>query len=370
MIRTVLYFTDSASFGGAEQVLLTILAELDRQRWRPILAHHSDPGIATLLEKARSLDVKLQAVPRMQCKRDIARVLQFTRGLRASPPDVFHAQLSWPLSCRYGLIAAALARVPVIVATEHLFFKPPWLRSVLLKQLVSTGVDRYIAVSHEVARQLRRNCPVLAHKIRVVQNGIRITPFKGLTSSALRATLTGATARPIVLTTARLDKQKGLNYLLQAAAQVPEAMFVIAGDGPERARTEAQINELGLVDRVILLGHRDDVPDLLASCDVFVLPSLFEGLPISVLEAMAAGRPVIATAIGGTDEAIIHGESGLLVPPADANALGAAIRTVLSDRALAQRLGAAGQARVEERFSAAVMVRGVVKIYEDLLPAA
>jgi glycosyltransferase involved in cell wall biosynthesis len=177
----------------------------------------------------------------------------------------------------------------------------------------------------------------------------------------------GASERPIVLTLARLDRQKGLYYLLEAAALVPEAVFVLAGEGPEWPALEAQARALGLTKRVILLGYRDDVSDLLASCDVFVLPSLFEGLPLSVLEAMAAGKPVVATAIGGTDEAVVDGVTGLLVPPADPAALAKGIRMVLSDPVLSARLGAAGRARAHEQFSAEAMVRRVSDVYDELL---
>ena len=124
---------------------------------------------------------------------------------------------------------------------------------------------------------------------------------------------------------------------------------------------------LGIADRVLLLGHRDDVPALLASCDVFVLPSLYEGLPLSVLEAMASARPVVATDVAGSNEVVRHAESGLLVPPADPRALADAIRRVLSDRVEAERLARAGRARVEREFSVERMVRGVEAVYDQVL---
>jgi glycosyltransferase involved in cell wall biosynthesis len=170
-----------------------------------------------------------------------------------------------------------------------------------------------------------------------------------------------------VLTVARLDEQKGQRYLLEAAAQVPQARFVLAGDGPLRTSLEAQARSLGLEQRVKFLGYRSDIPDLLAGCDVFVLPSLYEGLPLSILEAMSAGKPVIATQIGGTDEAVIPNETGLLIPPADPAALAAAIRKLLDDRPFARRLALAGQARVECEFSAATMVQRVTNVYTELL---
>ena len=132
-------------------------------------------------------------------------------------------------------------------------------------------------------------------------------------------------------------------------------------------KLETRARELGLNNRVLFLGHRHDIADLLACCDLFVLPSLFEGLPLSILEAMAANKPVIASAIGGNDEVIVHGETGLLVPRGDSAALAAAIQLVLSNSDLARRLAAAGKARVYEHFSAEAMVERTVQIYEQIL---
>jgi glycosyltransferase involved in cell wall biosynthesis len=229
------------------------------------------------------------------------------------------------------------------------------------QRLIIAGVGRYVAVSHEVARRLIRKLRWPARKIQVIHNCVSVTtecaPHRPIERSG----------RPIVLTVARLDEQKGHSYLLEAAAQVPEAQFVLAGDGPLRASLEAQARALGVEERVKFLGYRSDIANLLADCDVFVLPSLYEGLPLSILEAMSAGKPVIATHIGGTDEVVIAGETGLLVPPADSVALATAIRAVLTDRPLAQRLASAGRARVEQEFSAAKMVQQVIAVYEELL---
>jgi glycosyltransferase involved in cell wall biosynthesis len=173
----------------------------------------------------------------------------------------------------------------------------------------------------------------------------------------------------VVLTMARLDAAKGLGHLLGAAAQVPEALFVVAGEGPLRGVLEARARQLELDGRFRFLGQRWDVPGLLGAADLFVLPSLSEGLPLTVLEAMAAGTPVVATDVGGTSEALVHGETGLLVPPADAAALAGAIRTLLADRGRAERLAAAARVRIREHFSAETMVRGITGIYEDILSA-
>jgi glycosyltransferase involved in cell wall biosynthesis len=370
MTRTVVHFLESAEFGGNEQSLLHLLAGLDRRRWRPVLFHHPEPGLKPLVERARRLDVTLRPVPRMQRGQALVRMPEFVRELRRERPAVFHAHLNWNMACKFGLIAAVLARTPVIVATSQLFveYQLPLKAFVyVLQRLLARGVDRYLAVSDHVAARLCQTYGLSATKVCVVHNSVFPAAFKRPANAELRAKLTGATARPIVLSLARLDKQKGHCYLLEAAVLVPEALFVLAGDGPERPALEAQARALGLNGRVAFLGYREDVCDLLASCDLFVLPSLFEGLPLSVLEAMAAAKPVVATAIGGTDEAVVHGETGLLVPPADSAALAGAIRTALSEPILSRRLGAAGRARVREEFSAETMVRRITEIYDELL---
>ena len=156
-------------------------------------------------------------------------------------------------------------------------------------------------------------------------------------------------------------------YLIAAVTEVPEARFLVVGDGPERHALEAEAIARGVAGRIQFLGYRADVPELLADCDLFVLPSLFEGLPLSILEAMAARRAVVASDIGGNDEAVIEGETGVLVPPAEPAALAAAIRALLADAPRRQRFGAAGRARVEQEFSAEVMVRRVTSVYDELL---
>jgi glycosyltransferase involved in cell wall biosynthesis len=372
MMRSIFYFTDTSSFGGAEQAMLTLMAGLDRRRWQPTLVHHPEPGIKPLLERAHKLDVTLWSVPRMPLGRQgAAQVPYFFRALRAKRPAIFHAHLTWPLGCKYGLVSAVLARVPTVIATLHSFLVVPYDYATRVQQrLLAAGVGGYIAVSHEVGRQLGQTFRVPNCKIKVVHNAVSLGDFNGPANSSLRASLARANDGPLILTTARLDRLKGHSYLLQAAAMVPEALFILVGDGPERARLEAQAYELGIDNRVICLGHRQDVPELLASCDLFVLPSLLEGLPLAVLEAMAAGKPVIATQVGGTNEAIINGKSGVLVPPADPMALARAIRKLLSDRPLAERLAAAGQARVHRHFSAESMVRRVTQIYDELLDSS
>ena len=369
MVRTVVYYTDGDGFGGAEQILLHTMEGLDRKCWQPVLFHHSKPGIKPLLARAHAGGVPLRTVPDIRTISDIGRLPQFMRALREEKASILHAHLTWPLSCKYGLLAAAFAGVPVVVATTHTCQEFPRRQWLLRAQprLIASCVDRYLPVSEAAAQILRDAFRIPAAKVQVVHNGIPFSSFGRAHSVAPLAGVIPQETLPVILTVGRLGEEKGHHYLLRAATLVPQATLVIAGEGSLRQSLEAQARQLGIDDRVKFLGHREDIQDLLAMCDVFVLPSLSEGLPVSVLEAMAASKPVIASAVGGNKEVVIHGETGLLVPPADPSALATAIQSILSDRELALRLATAGKARVQLQFSAKTMVERITQTYRELL---
>ena len=362
MRRTVVHYVDTREFGGAERALQHLVAGLDQERWRPVLFHPDEPGLAPLLQAVRSAGVATRVVPPMRGLRSALSIPRFRALVRAERPAVFHAHLNWPLACSAGLLAAASAGVPAIVATAQLVSAlPPAPGMPLQRRGVTRVVHRYLAVSNDAARELAALLRLPAHRIRVVHNAVPLP-----STASPRAPAAGA--RPSrVLALTRLTPQKGLGHLLQATARLPDVQVVIAGEGPEREALEAQARALGIHDRVSFPGFRADTAALLAEADVVVLPSLKEGLPLAVLEAMAAGRPVVATAIGGTTEAVVHGETGLLVPPGDPPALAHALGTILADPALAARLGAGGRERVARSFSAERMVKAVVRVYDELL---
>ncbi len=366
--RIVVQYVDSDTFGGSEQSALQLLAGLDRSRWRPILLYHPEPRLARLVEGARAAGVPVHAVPRVTDRTVLGRLPDLVRAIGVAAPSVFHAHLNWPLACKFGLLAAAIRRVPAIVATVHLFVDGLMNRNVRLQlRVVGAGVHRYLAVSRHVRDRLAARAGLPERKLRVVPNGIDPAPFAGPADPGLRARLGGSPGRPMVFTAARLTAQKAIDVLIAAAALVPDALFVIAGEGPDRAALEARADALGVASRVRLLGARDDIAQLLAAADLFVLPSLFEGLPIAVLEAMAAGKPVVATRVGGTDEVVVDGETGILVPPGNPGRLAAAIRAFIDDPDRARRAGQAGRERFHARFTARAMCASVTQVYEELL---
>lgn len=367
MINRVLHYVDSDAFGGTEEAAVHLMASLDRSRWEPVLLHHQQPGIARLVESAAHLGVRAIAVPPIARRGQLAGILRLRRALRIERPAIFHAHLSWPFACKHGVRAAWLAGVPAIVGTAQLYLDAQGARR---PPLVLRLYDRIIAVSEEVKARYANDLSVPARTLAVVHNAIRVASAGRSADPSVRAGLIRGRPDYVVLTPARLHPQKGHTYLLAAAAQIPDVTFVLAGDGPLRADLEAQARQLGVADRCVFLGYRSDIPALLAAADLVVLPSLYEGLPVSILEAMAAERPIVATAIGGTDEAVIAERTGLLVPPRDTGALVSAIRRLRAEPALARRLAVAGRERVEREFSSGIMATRVMRIYDEVLSGA
>jgi glycosyltransferase involved in cell wall biosynthesis len=369
MTQTVVYYTDSSSFGGVERAMLQHIEWLDRNIWQPVLVHHPGTGISALLEGAAYLDARLVEMPALPLGlRGARNVPSFVSMLHAEHPAVFHAHLSWPLACKWGLAAALYKRVPAVVATLHLWVDTPYSPASKWQQsIIATRLGKYITVSRDIAHKLEHIFKVPSSKLQVIHSSVDIQRFEHAINLASPAELALIHERPIILTVARLDQQKGLQFLLEAAAQVPEAVFVIVGEGPERIALEKQSQDLSLENRVIFAGFHQDIPAWLGHCTLFVLPSLYEGVPISLLEAMAAGKPVIASAIPGNMEALTHAESGWLVPPGDADALANAIRLLLANPTLAEQLASAGQSRVKIEFSTQAMNQQVVRVYDELL---
>jgi glycosyltransferase involved in cell wall biosynthesis len=265
------------------------------------------------------------------------------RALHRLQPRVAHVIDVWP----QAVVAARLARVSRVLVTHHTPALPRQdNRAGRLWQHVGWATKPEVIYTSEADRGADRREP--SH---VIPLGIDVERFAGA-KPALEAVW------PIVGSVGRLAEQKGFDTLLDAAALVPEAEFVLVGDGELRARLEAQAGE-----NVRLTGRRDDVPELLASFAVYAQPSRYEGLCVAVLEAQAAGVPVIATPVGGMRDTVVHEETGLGVPVGDAQALAAAVRRLLDDESLAARLAAEAGRRVRERYTERTMIEETLALY-------
>ncbi len=263
----------------------------------------------------------------------------------------------------YGRLAGRMTRRP-IVATCHNWLSGGWRLGIYnwLDGRALRGFDRVVAVSAVVARRLHA-LGVRSDRVRQIANGIDVSEFDEVPPARPSPTVIGMVAR--------LDWQKGFEELLLAARSLredfPSLQFLVVGDGPDAPAIAARALALGVAEQIVFAGQRSDIVRVYSEMDVFVLPSRNEGLPMTVLEAMASRRPVVATAVGGVPSVIDNGVTGLLVAPADARGLELALRRILHDADLRARLATSGRERVEREYSATGVAQRYQQVYEELL---
>jgi glycosyltransferase involved in cell wall biosynthesis len=243
---------------------------------------------------------------------------------------------------------------------------------VWLERRAAKRADKIIAVS-EFDRQSAITQKVTPpEKITTIHHGLDLEFFKNLKvdTAALRREFNILLNAALIGVVANFYKTKGLKFLIDAAAlvvkKIPEAHFIILGEGKLRPKLERQIQKFNLQNKIILTGFRHDAIEIMAAVDVFVLSSLKEGLPFALLEAGALGKPIVATRVGGVPEIIDHGKNGLLVPPSDANALAAAIFSLLQDKKTAEQLGLSLQEKIFKNFDLKTTLEKTTEVYSDL----
>jgi glycosyltransferase involved in cell wall biosynthesis len=265
-----------------------------------------------------------------------------------------------------------MCRVPVILETPHLReqWRKGWFKSrFVVDRFVGRFVDHYIAVSEANARYLSEEKGLPSKKIVVIHNGCDLARFvpSHRAPAGLKTSLGFHEHDPVLVVLARLEPQKGHRTLLQSLQSVrrefPQVRLVCLGDGCLREELESQVRDLGLEDSVRFLGYQQNVLDWLSLATVTVLPSLWEGLPLSAIESLAAGCPVVATAVDGTPEVVVDGKTGLTVPPNDPELLAGAICRLLRNPELRERLVEAGRRWVMEHFSQERQVRQTQELY-------
>ncbi|MEW6573222.1 MAG: glycosyltransferase [Bacillota bacterium] len=279
-----------------------------------------------------------------------------------------------------GRIAALVANVPVVFLTAHnSIFYAEWAEFkkkayALAEKGLARKTHRIITVSEALRRELIEREGLNPDQVVAVYNGINPAEFEvDEPRESVRNRIGIPVDRAVVGTVARLAPQKGLRYLVEAAALIPPAkrpLFVLVGDGPLKSELEALAAKRGVDGDFIFAGSRDDVPVVLKAFDVLALPSTTEGLGVTILEAMAASLPVLATAVGGIPEVVVHGETGILVPPRDPAALANGITELLAVPERAVSFGVAGRKRVCELFTVEKMAGRVMDLYRDALTSS
>jgi glycosyltransferase involved in cell wall biosynthesis len=276
----------------------------------------------------------------------------------------------------YGLIISKISGVPVISSRRDMGFKAH-TRHRMVYRLFGRFFNVVIAVSHGVEREVVRKGWFPKNRVVTIYNGVQLKDYvNGQNVDEIKRNIGINRDQPVVGMIANLRRIKGVRWLIEAASiiseQNPEVEFLIVGDdlnepGCTRKDMESIANRLNVRRKVHFMGKRNDVRDLISVFDVAVVPSLSEGFSNTILEYMASSKPVVATDVGGNREGVLHGETGLLVPPEDSHALAQAIMTVLEDKDLALRFGRAGRRRVEENFSLEKMVTNYEHFFEQII---
>lgn len=361
----VLHVIEAMHQGGAETLVVehVRLAAPDVESW-VVALNRGGPALEAAARAGAHVILLGKLDRRLEGLQRLARIAKDARI------DLIHGHNT--TGGLYGAIAGRMAGVRAVFRTEHSVHYPGRHSAVYpVLEIFSTQLSRRVVCVCEAVRLSHvRRLPWAAGRFVTVANGIspalHITPRE-----SVRAALGLGAREPVALTVGSLTTQKAQSVLIEAWAQLrrerPDARLLIAGEGPLRGELERRIEALGLGSVVTLLGARLDAPDLMEAADLFVLPSVREGLSITILEAMRAGRPVVATRIGGNGEAVVEGGTGLLVPASDPGALARALLELFGDPARAAAMGAAGRARWSERFTAERMVRSLERLYREAL---
>jgi L-malate glycosyltransferase len=348
--------------GGQNQVLVTVMC-LRSLGHRAVLVAH--PNGELRRRAAEGLEL-VPLAPRTEM--DLSAAWRLSRVIKQLRPDIVHAHDP------HGVAMAALAlsmstqpRTPPLAAARRVDFR---LGRNALSRWKYRQVDCFICAS-EAIRQIVLRDGVEPGRAVTVHEGIDLGRIDAAPPAELHKELWLPHHAPIVGNVAALVAHKGQRHLIDAAVEVlrhePDARFIIAGEGELRDSLQHQIKHLHLEKHVVLAGFRPDVLSLHKAFDIFVMSSVTEGLGTSLLDAMACGKPVVASRTGGIPEVVEDGVTGCLVPPRDHTAMAEAIVKLLADKNLRERMGAAGLARVREQFTAERMVEKTLQVYEKLL---
>lgn len=366
-----MFVITSMPVGGAETLLVNMMRRMDAQQIHPEVICLKEPG--PLGDQiADEFPVHANLLAGKWDLRVLPRLVRLMHRRRADAVITVGAgdKMFW------GRIAAHTAGVPVIASALHSTGWPDGVGK--MNRLLTSITDSFIAVADSHGEFLREFEKFPAEKVRVIRNGVDCDRFQPSVEArkAVREDLNLPAETPLIGIVAALRSEKNHGMLVQAAAQLrethPDAHWLIVGDGPERSTIETLSRELGIEDRIHLLGTRHDTPRLVAALDVFTLCSLNEASPVSILEALACGVPAVATDVGSVSESIVPGKTGLLIPSQDVDAMCKAVESLLEDANLRQTMGSNGRELVLKSGSLESMVHGyqrmVTELYDQRVP--
>ena len=347
----VLQVVDGLGAGGAEKKLFELVKHMDTSRFHTTFC--SLGLVEEICSDFYDLDVESTILPRRSWW-DWGHVFRLAGLMKRQEIDIVMTTLFY--ADVLGALAGRMAGVKAVFSWETIS-SPDWLvpRRLLLYRFATRYTKKIVAVSQATARFLKEERGVPEDRILVIPYGVDLDKYRTQRSEKIRTELGFRPKNTVVGVVARLEPQKGHVYLIRAARKIidayPSVRFAFIGKGGLRDELEQMIREAGLDDHFMFLGFREGIPRILRAVDIFTLPSLFEGLPNVILEAMAAGKPVVASSVDGSVEAVVDEETGLLFPPKDSEALADALVRLLKHPKAAQEMGMKGRKRVEDHFA-------------------
>jgi len=356
--------THDLAIGGLQQVVVNICRAIDREKFEVTVICLRDLG--EFVPEVERMGIKVRLLPQKQNGTDYFSFLKLARILKEEKIDVIHTHNTQPFVD--GTIAGLMAGVKTIVHTDHARSFPDKRRYMFAEWLMSHFVYKIVGVSEHTSRNLMKFERISAKKIVTIPNGIYGSQYKIIVDKEKKKKELGIKRNgPILGVGVRLTEQKGITYLLKAMPKVvrefPDVTLVIAGHGPLEPQLKKEAVELKVNDNVFFLGPRLDMPEILKLLDIYVLPSLWEGLPMVILEAMASGCPIIATDVGGTGTAIQNGSNGSLVKAKDAQELSMEIIKLLHNKELRVKYVTNGTKMFDEKYSAEIMTKQYEELY-------
>jgi glycosyltransferase involved in cell wall biosynthesis len=363
----IVYFSDAPYTGGAEKYLFLLASRIDRERFLPIAIINRNPALDPLRRWMEGAGIEVHEVS-LRLPYTLRGAGAYVALLRRLRPSLLHLNLPGPFDSQFSLVAplARMAGVRRIVSTEHLPMVPTFTKAKVLKRFGTRWIDRVITVSENNRTHLNRIHGVPPGKIRVTHIGIPEPDAEG--DVELRSELGLSGDAVLLVTVGSLEARKGHDTAFKALAQLPTRVHLaVAGEGELRHMLEETAAALGIVGRVHFLGARRDMPGILRSVDIMVHPSRMDATPYVIVEALAAGLPVIASNVYGIPELIEDGVSGLLVPPDHEAALARAVASLVDDSERRRRIGEAARVRFETRFTIQTHVRKTVAVYDELI---
>ncbi|HZQ53531.1 MAG TPA: glycosyltransferase family 4 protein [Bryobacteraceae bacterium] len=366
---SVLHFTNSTLWGGVEGHICGLLRNFSPRLFRAQLV--CDPALYERFRDALPADIAITRLA-LSSPKHVASALRFARLLRRERPRVVHSHMFW--SSLFASPIAWACRVPAIVETLHgtEAWRTGWKASYVLDRAAARFVSRYIAVCDSDARFLKTRKRIPERKISVIHNGVDARRFdvREGARQAIRRSLGFFDTDLVLMAVARFHAGKGHSVLFEAMRQLlrshPNLKLICLGEGEREPELRGLCEQLGLSACIRFEGYRQNVPEWLAAADINVLPTFYEGFPLTVLEAMGSGLPTVASNVGGIPEAINHGREGLLVPPGDSHKLADAIALLAGNAARRREMGRAARKRLHENFVLEQQVRSTEEMYMDL----